>query len=142
MNSGIYENSFIDIQLNNIIKTIKIKELIKYPNALIKSFNLNSNQIQFKKFSNLKQSKQNVLKLKYYKTKSFLFCHSNQFLYTINRGYIECFDLKGFDLILSTKDKINEMDLVVETFSEELTLYSLTIEDNENYFANGLLIYS
>jgi len=69
-------------------------------------------------------------------------CTPDHQLYTKNRGYIAAKELHEDDELLYKVHSANSKILKIETLEEQEAVYDITVGDNENFFANGILVHN
>jgi intein/homing endonuclease len=57
-------------------------------------------------------------------------------VWTTNRGYVQAQDLTIEDSLIH----IGEEDIDFNLIQEECQVYDISVEDNRNFYANGLLV--
>lgn len=130
-----------------------IKEIYENDNiSEVMSYNLELNKYETKKIIHKYRSSYNKKFSKvYYKSQGFsggIVCTPNHKIYTINRGYVAAEDLVKGDLLKLDAPVCRDIvDYVVQVTKVSPNIggvapykYNLEVEDNHNYFAEGILV--
>lgn len=155
-NLCVHGNTKIDILVNEQRKRIKIKKLtldfIKKNNVCVKSFNTETKEIEYKKILNfaLMNESAELVRVTNKSTGTFLTLTPEHKVYTTNRGYIEASNLDTNDSLIETDISVyNDMavsfmneGLLVTKVTDKAPVYDITVEDNNNFFANDILIHN
>jgi len=90
----------IDILYNGEEKTIEIKDTKKYPGALVKSKNIDTNEVEWKLISDFAMTnpKAKVMKITDENGRSIT-CTADHKVFTKNRGYVKAGELKETDIL-------------------------------------------
>ena len=134
----------IQIKVNSKVKLIEIKDLDlyikKYKNIKTLSMNTETNKNEWKKITAFAMTnpKAKVLKIKF--NGKEITCTAEHKIYT-KRGYIEAQNLKSDDIIIELQsDATTKLEIIY--LEEEIPVYDITVEDNHNFYANGLLVHN
>jgi len=73
---------------------------------------------------------------------SLLRCSEDHQIHTKNRGYVAAKDLMSGDELTDSKIGFIPTVLSIRKLSIEETLYDLEVEDNHNFFADGVLVHN
>jgi len=116
------------------IKDIKV-------NDYVKSYNTETGKIEYKKVtaSAMTSPKSKVMKITDTETGKHVICTPEHKIWTENRGYVEAKNLKTSDKIL-IDNGYTKFD--IEYLEDEIPVYDITVEDNHNFFANGILVHN
>jgi len=118
------------------------KYLSKYGIVKVKSKNLETGEIEYKKILSFAKTSDNaeIYEIKY-KTKTIK-CTGDHLIYTKNRGYIKAKDLTTTD-ILDEETHIKLGSLIIKTkLAEKEEVYDIAVEDNNNFYANEILVHN
>lgn len=61
-------------------------------------------------------------------------------VYTANRGYVAAIELTGEDEVIRETEERRMVK--IEIVEQELPVYDVTVEDNENFYADGFLVHN
>jgi ribonucleotide reductase alpha subunit len=74
-----------------------------------------------------------------------IICTPDHKVYTKNRGYVEAKDLKETDVLDLVSDSANitkNKETKIITINDEIPVYDIEVEDNHNFYANGILVHN
>ena len=147
----VYNSNLCCIEENQLVKTKdgekKIKDISR--DDLVLSYNENENKFEYKKVLNVKNmGKKQIVRLKY-NDRELLLTPDHKLL--TQRGWVEAQDLRSDDRILESPDffksegreiiEINFLKFEIEFLDFE-NVYDIEVEDNHNFFANGLCVHN
>ena len=131
--------------------TIKIIDLVNKFNAgetiLVRSFNLKINKIETNKVLMAAKTRENaeLIKLTIVSDgiEHILRLTPDHKVYVINHGWIKASDLKKDQLVIVAESKsgissVKSIELL--TYTE--AVYDISVENNHNFFANGILVHN
>ena len=121
------------IETKNGIKELKDIKVGDY----VKSYNTEIGKIEYKKVTASAMTNPKAKVMKIATKNNEIICTPDHKIWT-QRGYIEAKDLKENDKILT--DKYENFN--IEYLEEEISVYDITVEDNHNFFANGILVHN
>lgn len=140
-------NTIVNVKVNDTVKVMKIKSIgniIKDNEVFILSYNKETNSQEFKKIKAFAKTsnKSKVLKLKY--ADKELICTPEHKVFTKNRGYVQAKDLLENDVLNVIQLNTSKFDCIlkIEYLEKEIPVYDITVEDNENFYANNILIHN
>ena len=122
------------VETKNGIKELKDVKVGDY----VKSYNTETNQIEYKKVTASAMTNPKAKVMKITAKNNEIICTPDHKIWTENRGYVEAKDLKENDKILT--DKYENFN--IEYLEEEIAVYDITVEDNHNFYANGILVHN
>ena len=128
------------------VKKVNIEELSYYmhENPMVFSYNIKKRKNEWKKITNFAQTSPNATVVRVYDklTKTELICTPEHKVYTKSDGYVEAGKLKSDpQFVFIEKDKKCGA-VSVEKLDKKIPVYDITVEDNNNFFANGMLIHN
>lgn len=148
VNVKIYDNN-TDYYIKT---TIDLKTLTAFFNAgtnediYVLSFNIETKKAEYKKISAaaLIQKNASVIRLDDTSYGNFIYCTPDHKIYTNDRGYIKCLDLKENDsLVIKNDDVGSHRGTEVECGLQlKMDVYDISVEDNNNFFANNILVHN
>lgn len=109
---------------------------------LIKSKDIKSDTIEYKPITNALLTKTNASVIKVTTTVGDLYATKDHPIYTKNRGYIFAEDLTNEDQLDSLYDKDNVSVISITTETHDYDVYDISVKDNNNFFANGILVHN
>ena len=107
------------------------------------SKNLDTKKIEYKSILAIIKTQENadVLEITSNRTEEKLRCTPDHQIYTRNRGYVQAEFLKEEDeLDILCEYAIASNTTHIKQFDKKIDVYDLEVEDNHNFFANGILI--
>ena len=104
------------------------------------SYNLDSNKLELKKVTNtITSSTKDTFKVTI-DGKVVEMSPKHQ-IYIIDKGYVRAYDLKVGDRMLSSDNKVIEIENIeYKVYEESIPTYNLTIEGNSNYFVSEIQV--
>jgi len=123
---------------NSEIQKIKLEDAKDYVGYLIKSYNIETNEIEWKEmyeFLDMGVSEE-IIEIEL-ENGEILRCTPDHKIYTKNRGYIEAKDLNEDDELVSNYPL---KDIRREELKEKI--YDINVRDNHNFFANNILVHN
>ena len=131
--------------------TIKIIDLVNKFNAgetiLVKSFNLKINKIETNKVLMAAKTRENaeLIKLTIVSDgiEHILRLTPDHKVYVINHGWIKASDLKKDQLVIVAESKSGISSVKsIELLNYTEAVYDISVENNHNFFANGILVHN
>ena len=134
----------ITIRENGTEKEIYIKDVSKYKNIEVLSYNIETKKDEFKRITNsaLMNSSAEVMELEFYNgtnDPNGLICTPDHKIWTQNRGYVKANDLEIYDEL---KFKNEFKRIVLRREKKKIPVYDITVEDNHNFYANDILVHN
>lgn len=142
----------ITIKSNDISKSIKIKDLIdlyQYHHFIpeVLSYNEETKEQEWKKLISGQLTKKNVkiIKLNFQVSNDggevfSIKCTPDHLIYTVNEGYKDACKLNVNDVFIHQAYTCKLLS--IEELDELQDVYDITVEDNHNFFANGILVHN
>lgn len=117
---------------------------ISNKNIMIKSFNENTQELEYKKIKSIIRKKNTkTYKILNNENKELFRASSEHKLYVFNNNKFEYLSLSKLNnKFICLNDKGDKIDLYKEETNKEEPILDFSIEDNKNYFANGILSHN
>ena len=132
---------------DSTVVTTFLKHVINSKNPVfIKSYNIETKTIEYKEIIAGACTAQNakVVRVNDYSKNQSIICTPDHEIYTINRGYVKACDLQSDDKLLSASpcQSFKTKFISVDYLNYTLDVYDITVKDNNNFFANNLLVHN
>lgn len=135
--------SILDEEVKMTIESVV--DVMKYHDVdiLVYSFNHESGINEYKKITNSSLMFENtkVLRITDTITGDFIKCTPNHKIFIDGKGYVEAGSLKNGDKIKSMYGVLYH-SIKIEECDELIDVYDITVEDNENFYANNILVHN
>ena len=127
------------------IKLVRISDLLTYlleGEVKVKSYNTATSTVEYKTILNFAATNPvaEVIKL-HLSNQTSLTLTPNHKVYTLESGYVEAKDLQEHDTLLDEDLNPSYVE-IIEHLDKKVTVYDITVEDNHNFFANGVLSHN
>lgn len=109
------------------------------------SFDFDANESTWANISNFAETSpsSNVIKVIDNNTGKSIVVTPEHMIYTRNRGYVKAKDLLETDhLVFDSGEVLNENGITLEYLNDPIPVYDITVDDTQNFFANGILIHN
>lgn len=124
------------IPMEMLVKMFEDNALMPF----VKSFNVETGEAEWKEITAAAMTRADAEVVKVCADGMELVCTPDHKIYTVNRGYVEAQDLTAEDeIVMSWHSKIAA---VVEKVEETEDVYDITVKDNHNFFADGILVHN
>ena len=129
----------VTILVNGKEKRVKLEEMKNYVGCPIKSYNIETNQIEWQEcyeFLDMGESEELIeIELEDGKV---LRCTPDHKIYTKNRGYIKAEELTENDELVTEKSKVKD----IKGIKKQEKIYDINVKNNHNFFANNILVHN
>lgn len=129
---------------SNKVSDVTIKSLVdmdasKLPLAL--SYNIDNKFIEYKQIDAAMLTRKNstLIELEF-EDGTIIKCTPDHKIWTDNRGYVKASELKDDDVIIKNNGNTNTLLKISNINNEDV--YDITVLDNHNFFANGILVHN
>jgi ribonucleoside-diphosphate reductase alpha chain len=134
-NLCVHSDTKIQVKINNIIETKSIEEVVlmlPHNNIEVLSHNTTTNMDEFKQILSGANTgkKSELIKIGNAKVTP------DHEIWTTNRGYVQAQYLTQHDILMHH----NDIDITYTTIQEDCHVYDITVQDNRNFYADGLLV--
>jgi hypothetical protein len=140
-NPCVTADTMVTIKEDDNIINVPITDLVGSKTLpLAKSMNLETGAIEWKKilWADKTRDSAAIFTLELEDGKSIT-CTPDHKIYTSNRGYVEAKDLTNTDAVV-TETGTSHIAKIITKANEDV--YDITVEDNHNFYANGILIHN
>jgi len=107
---------------------------------LVLSRNTETKMDEFKRISNVAMTNPKAEVLQIVNGVSDIVCTPEHKVWTENRGYVKAKDIKRGDNLRRMGFNLNES--VIVPLENKIPVYDITVEDNNNFYANGILVHN
>lgn len=110
---------------------------------MIKTVNTETGEVEWQKLAGAVLTRKNaeVFEVTDISTGRTIKATADHLIWTRNRGYVKVCELKEDDSLMIESEEGNEKGLVVKNTRNE-DVYDIAVENNHNFFANGILVHN
>lgn len=138
-------DTVLEVKSNGTEYKTTLKDVVNTQESLeVKSYNIDTKEVEYKLISAKALTAKNAkLMCITHNSGKYIECTPEHKVYTSNRGYVEAKDILSTDKLVidGVQDNTDELLSIVNLANQE-DVYDITVEDNHNFFANGILVHN
>lgn len=142
-NLCVAPDTIIQVMVDDEAYEMEIKDInLVDEDYFVKSYNIDSREIEWKRIIDFAKTgtDRELVEIKFQHSDKSLRCTPDHKIYTPHRGYVEAQELNPDDIVIF--DDGSHGVVVVSKLEETSDVYDITVEDNHNFFADGVLVHN